>query len=55
MSLEYLQGMASADPVVLGVHLASAVVGGLVGLAIIAKIGWDEGRRGGRLFAFPAY
>jgi len=55
VSLEYLQGMASADPVVQAVHLASAAVGGLVGLAVIAKIGWVERKRGGRLFAFPAY
>jgi len=53
LSLEYLQGIASADQIVYAVHSTSALIGGLFGISMMYRIKSDGERSGESLFRLP--
>jgi len=55
LSLEYLQGVASAHEVVYEVHLVSALCGGVIGVSLMARIRSIEQKEGRDPFRIPVY
>jgi hypothetical protein len=55
LSLEYLQGIVSADQIVYAVHSVSALIGGLFGISVMCRIKSAGEKGGGGRFSLPVY